>query len=68
MEAGIKKFWIKFKNEILALIFLGILMIVIAAYIQDDYIRSILINLGTSLVMFPLFIILLFYALNQMRR
>ncbi len=65
MEIKIKEILIKFKTEILAVIFLGILMLVIAAYIPDEYVKSVLISLGTFLIMSPALLILLFYAMNQ---
>lgn len=66
MEIKIKDIIIKFKTEILAVIALGIMMLVIAAYIPDEYTKSIIISLGTLLIMFPVFLILIFYTLNQM--
>lgn len=60
MEAGTNKFWLKFKNPMLALVFLGILMIVIGALLPsdtDENIRRLLIFLGLTFALMSFCII-----------
>jgi len=66
-EVGFKEFWFKFKEEIFGLIVSGIIMIAIAAFIPDDYIKGTFRNLGIFIIMIPAIFILLFYALKQMK-
>ena len=71
MEAKRKEFSLKFKKEILAVIFLGIITLVIASILdpdRSDQIFDTLKILGVLLVIMPLILILYRYSMEDIRK
>lgn len=61
MEAGYKSFWVKFKSQILALIFIGMMMLVFVILLAPDRSEQILDTLtilAVFLITIPFLLIL----------
>lgn len=68
MEARYKNVTLKFKNLILALIFMGIIMLVISYYLPPDIngsIKETLRILGIFFILFGFFVIVLPYVMKE---
>ena len=64
MEAGGKKYWVKFVNPVLALFFLGMIMVIIGYILENQP----LIILGVLTIFMSFFVIAIPYFTKEMAK